>query len=720
MAESPDTTTTDLAELISDYAAQLHANLAEAEALWQRLEAHWEPAPLARLHHLMHELSGSGATFGFVKLSLVAARIEQPLRQWLARPDTPADEVRQTLALEFAELRQVIASEGPQVRQGLAGELSGQLGDDEAHLVYMVSDDVESARDLGVQIGHFGYKILISRSFDELAQAIAATPPAAVLLDIALDSAEISDGKAIGALQQGRAKPIPVLCLSTHSDLSTRLRAVRAGCHAYLTKPVDVSSLVDQLDVLTDSGEVEPYRILIVEDSRQLARFYTAILEQAKMLTVTVTDPLQVMQPLTEFRPDLILMDVYMPNCSGLELARVIRQQEAFLSIPIVFLSAETDLTRQLQAMSFGGDDFLTKPIQPGHLVTAVTSRAERSRALRSFMVRDSLTGLLNHTATKEQLDRELARAVRSNQPLALAIIDIDRFKLVNDTYGHPTGDQVLKSLARLLRQRLRGSDIVGRYGGEEFAVILPETDGPTAVRVIDAIRVGFGQVRQRADSGFFAVTFSCGIAAFPAHTDATRLLDAADKMLYEAKNAGRNQTLLAPPADLAQGRPIAVPPFPTPQARQAATADQAAEDQLPYAVLVVEDNWDINRLLQMWLRARGYRVAAVSRGQMAMEHLEHHVPDLLVLDVMIPDINGLELLDYVRAQGLDTAVIVTTALGGEQVAIDAMRRGADDYLRKPFQTREFQLALERATAHLRLRRQNTTLQRRLGLKTAD
>jgi PleD family two-component response regulator len=143
-----------------------------------------------------------------------------------------------------------------------------------------------------------------------------------------------------------------------------------------------------------------------------------------------------------------------MPGASGQEIAKVIRQQDAYLSIPIVFLSAESDIGRQREAMSLGGDEFLHKPIQPEHLVSAVRSRVIRYRALRALMVRDSLTGLLNHTSYKERLRAEVARAKRQNKMLSVAIIDIDHFKNVNDTYGHPAGDRVIKNLSRLLKQR--------------------------------------------------------------------------------------------------------------------------------------------------------------------------------------------------------------------------------------------------------------------------
>jgi diguanylate cyclase (GGDEF)-like protein len=129
---------------------------------------------------------------------------------------------------------------------------------------------------------------------------------------------------------------------------------------------------------------------------------------------------------------------------------------------------------------------------------------------------------------------------------LSFAMIDIDYFKQVNDSYGHPVGDRVIKSLSRLLKQRLRTSDLVGRYGGEEFAVVLVDADGVTAMKVLDNIRDDFSQLRHLAEEKEFTVTFSCGIADVSQFPDATKLSDAADKALYKAKHAGRNRVMLA------------------------------------------------------------------------------------------------------------------------------------------------------------------------------
>ena len=161
-------------------------------------------------------------------------------------------------------------------------------------------------------------------------------------------------------------------------------------------------------------------------------------------------------------------------------------------------------------------------------------------------MVRDSLTGLLNHTTFKERLRAEAARAARQDKPLSVALIDIDHFKSVNDQYGHPVGDRVIKNISRLLRQRLRGADVIGRYGGEEFAVALPDTPLDKAVSVIDQIRATFAAIDQRAGNSGFHSTFSAGVAQCPPLTDSEALIKAADEALYAAKRGGRDQVRAA------------------------------------------------------------------------------------------------------------------------------------------------------------------------------
>ncbi|MBS1210736.1 MAG: diguanylate cyclase, partial [Proteobacteria bacterium] len=259
-----------------------------------------------------------------------------------------------------------------------------------------------------------------------------------------------------------------------------------------------------------------------------------------------IRQPDLVLETLLDFSPDVLLLDFHMQGCNGLEVAKIIRQNKAFESIPIVYLTSETSEAVQLEAMRHGGDDFLTKPISQAQLVNTVISKAERYRGLRKLMVEDSLTGLFNHVKTKALLQQALLQGERQKLPVCYAILDIDFFKRVNDTYGHTVGDRVLKTLARYLKQRLRRVDVVGRYGGEEFVVVFFDATLEQAVERLNSIREGFAQIYHAYDEGIFSVTFSAGLAHYPSYTNMMELMVAADNALYAAKRAGRNRVVAA------------------------------------------------------------------------------------------------------------------------------------------------------------------------------
>jgi diguanylate cyclase (GGDEF)-like protein len=241
-------------------------------------------------------------------------------------------------------------------------------------------------------------------------------------------------------------------------------------------------------------------------------------------------------------------MDMQMPGVSGAELAGVIRLDPASFSIPIVFLSTEDLRDRRVAALRRGGDDFLVKPIPLDQLVDEVAIRAERARTVSSLMLKDGLTGLYNHATFMQLFEVEVARATRNDKPLAFAMIDVDHFKQVNDTHGHPGGDLVLRTLSQHLQKRLRRTDVIGRYGGEEFAVVLADADVGNAQVVVDGIRASFGEKEHEVGGARFRVTLSCGIATFPRIREVPRMVELADKALYQAKRGGRNRAVLAEP----------------------------------------------------------------------------------------------------------------------------------------------------------------------------
>ncbi len=380
------------------------------------------------------------------------------------------------------------------------------------------------------------------------------------LLDYLGDAVLVADSRRLArepafvaelvALKARFGASLRLLYYADRDDFPTRLEAVRAGGEAFFLLPVDAWALAEKIDALFDGREAPPYRVLIVDDDPDQVAYNEHILQAAGMRTTAVTDPRGIVSLLVETDPEILLMDMYMPGCSGTELASIVRQNEAFASIPIVFLSVERDLEKQISAIRKGCDEFLEKPIKPEHLVASVAVRAERSRALRYYMERDALTGLYNHTTISERLANELLRARRSGGVLSFCLVDVDGMKAINEAHGHLVGDRVIRSAARLMTERLRRTDIVGRYAGSRFAAVLPGADGRTAVRLIDELRESFAALLHRGGEGEFSATLSCGVASYPDYLGPAELADAAERALAAAKKAGRDRVLAERPRD--------------------------------------------------------------------------------------------------------------------------------------------------------------------------
>ncbi len=551
MADTQEVFQLKLQAIRKAYIKKLPGKLKEIQQSWQSLQGDANKAtPLNELHRLVHSLVGSAGTFGFERLSTEARVVERALKAQLESEQPPSEGDWAKIDGMIAALAQLDVG-APPAQATPSTEATGSVpllfpeGAARFPLIYLVEDDTNLAQELALQVENFGYRV---RTFDTCEKARAAMPeqtPAAVIMDIMFPEGPAAGIAAALELKNCVAEKPPVIFISARGDLETRLSAARAGGDAYFTKPVNISSLIERVDTLTQKHKPVPYRILVVDDEPELAERYALVLRQSEMAVQTLSDPMKILDAIAEFRPDLILMDIYMPKCTGVELAKVIRQNDAYLGIPIVFLSTETDVDKQFRALSLGGDGFLTKPINDTALINSVLVRAERSRILSTAMIKDSLTGLLNHTTTKERVADELARAQRMGNELSLAMIDIDRFKTINDVHGHGAGDRVIISLARLLQQRLRNTDIIGRYGGEEFVVLLPGTSLDAAQTVLDELRTKFSQIIHMHESDEFKTTFSAGVTSSARHQEMGTLLEAADAAMYRAKEAGRNQVVI-------------------------------------------------------------------------------------------------------------------------------------------------------------------------------
>jgi diguanylate cyclase (GGDEF)-like protein len=548
MSDESDSLQDALRALNLMFAQKLPSKLLEIEEALNQFSAHPANADaLALLHRLLHTMSGSAGTFGFDELGAHSRKLEVRIKTLMNGAVWTEVQLQQFISDVRVYLVTAVPGAEPVVLPSLPDKpVHLEVKASTSPLIYLVDSDTVLTDAISVQLRQFGYEILALNSISDLSEALLSRMPELIVLDLGLQEVGGGSVEEIARLQKTTNFNTSVIFISSSSTFESRLQAVRAGGVGYFPKPVDIVSLVERIDSLVAGGAPKGYRVLIVDDDVAVAEYYSQVLRNSGMNVEVVTDPDQLFNVMSNFRPELLLMDVYMPLCSGVELAKMVRQDNSYLDVPIVFFSSETDLGRQLDAVKAGADDFLTKPISAEFLVSSISTRADRYRSLRSLIMRDGLTGLYNHSAIKEELGAEVLIAGRNKTDMAFAMIDLDDFKHVNDSYGHPVGDQVLRTLSRLLRQRLRRSDVIGRYGGEEFVVIFPGTSAERACKVLDEVRVAFGMLQQYSDQGPFSVSFSAGIADLGVTEVVEDLIEAADSALYQAKNSGKNRIVLA------------------------------------------------------------------------------------------------------------------------------------------------------------------------------
>lgn len=396
----------------------------------------------------------------------------------------------------------------------------------------------EMADALSRQLKFFGFKIF---PLDWTASRLPDDQPLAVLFIPAGASTLPEEFKCVSAIRSA-CPASQLFYLGVQAAIEPIVELMRAGIDVTIPAEDQPAMVLNCVLDLVQSNEQEQYRVLIVEDSRVAVALIQRTLAQHDIDTRAINDPAQLLEALAAYKPDLVLMDMHMPRFNGVEATRVLRQMTEYSALPIVYLSGESDVGMQVEALRLGGDQFLMKPFNPVLLAAVVKTRVERFRETRRSTRLDGLTGLLNHTAAKSRL-QSMVGETEMHGALTVAMIDIDHFKSINDTYGHPVGDQVIRGLAWLLKGRLRSVDLVGRYGGEEFIIALPGIDMRRAEPVIDRIRRDFSALPHAHPEGALHATFSAGVASCPlVHNSAAGLTEAADQALLQAKRLGRNR----------------------------------------------------------------------------------------------------------------------------------------------------------------------------------
>lgn len=299
--------------------------------------------------------------------------------------------------------------------------------------------------------------------------------------------------------------------------------------------------------------------ILVADDEPVNRALIQLRLEREGYRVLTARNGSEAVEQAKAALPDLVILDVMMPEMDGLDACRLMKENERTRDIPIIFLSARDETEMKVSGLSLGADDYISKPFEAEELVARVhvairlkrerdqlRNNAEeasmRAEVAQERAMTDALTGLFNRHGLQQLLARENAEARRYSRPLSCLLIDLDNFKTVNDTYGHAIGDLALQQIAGILRETVRGSDTVFRFGGEEFLVLLPETELDGAIALAEKIRATAASRPFGDGERVFSLTLSAGVATLSDNESGQDMISRADKALYHAKGNGRNR----------------------------------------------------------------------------------------------------------------------------------------------------------------------------------
>lgn len=522
-----------LQQLRSHYREHLPSRVWEIRELWETWMLGQErTGVIENLYHQLHSLAGSAETFGLPLVSAAARRCLNELRPALVHPELPLSVVaRQICEDSLEDISDALWQSQP---NGELTPATATASKPERKIILAAQPGDSVLVKLADHMHQQGY--LLQRSHNVDIDPQSAEDGTILLLDLNL--------LVPGSEQWFRQRWAnhTVAALADQDNLEARVRASRAGVSALFFRPFDIADIGLWLDNYSGRCNHNGGRVLILADEETTVPSLQADLDQQGFRTRFVRSPASLLQATVTEHPDLIIIDHPSPELSNRDLVAAIRLDPKTTMLPILVIATDDDD----DVPEPGQWDFLlARSVSRDNLMSTLQQLVGRGCLLRSLMTRDSLTQLLNHAECQRQLKLALLGAQRHGHNLSVAMIDIDHFKKVNDRYGHAMGDSVLKNTARLITQTLRRTDIVGRYGGEEFLVVLPNTDLDDAHNRVEQLRTRYAKFNHGADGDPLRATMSIGLAHFPTRHSSQMILRAADRALYRSKEDGRNRTTL-------------------------------------------------------------------------------------------------------------------------------------------------------------------------------
>ncbi len=528
-----------------------------------------------------HALAGSLGSFGFTQATVYCREIESMLRadaflsaQQVSQLETLATQIQQSLESR-PEVAAAASSEPPESQTDFATEptlLANELLPGQPSSLLVIQGSAESdrswLRDMTAISARYQMQVSAASSIAQARQIIGQQLPDIVLFDLGgateLPSRDSAEFRLLAELQS--VWPVPTLVLTAAASFESRVRIARMGAIGLLPMPMTPIEILETAVQVLQKSSPTAGKLLIVDDDPAMLTLLQVLLQPWGFQLQLLNEPQRFWQMLESFEPDLVLLDAKMPQISGFDLCRVLRSAPRWQDLPVLFMSGYTDAATIEQVFAAGADDYIRKPIVAPELVARVLGWLKRSHLQRLRADIDSLTGIANRRKSTQSLTRLLGLAQRQERSLCFALIDFDHFKQINDDYGHPVGDHILRRFGERLRSTFRAEDVVGRWGGEEFVVGLYGVGRQEGTeRLLQFLQVwrrelfNTATIAKVASSVAFSdsddpppddskghsiyVTFTAGIAIYPDDAaDLAGLYRVADEALYQAKAAGRNR----------------------------------------------------------------------------------------------------------------------------------------------------------------------------------
>lgn len=400
------------------------------------------------------------------------------------------------------------------------------------------------AQDLAQSLCEFNFDARAFASFQVIHTEIQQCLPDLVI--IGQSAIDRLDEEAFTLAQYLYQQKVPCFLYLTHDDFYSRLKSVRSHFSKHYVKPLELTRVVNHIRGELKLDKDTNSRVCIVDDQISVLNYLQSTLEDEGLEVFATTNPIVLIKEMQAFEPDLFMFDINMPEMSGIELAQIIRQFEHFSAVPIIFLSSDNSLENKLKAINGECDDLLPKNLPIEAIVNQIKSRIKRSVNIQKLTMQDSLTGLLNHKTIVAAAFKTFNLSRQTQMSTSIVMIDLDNFKQVNDTYGHAAGDKVIIALSQLLKGRLRKTDKIGRYGGEEFMLVLKRDSHQQQIQFMNEIRESFSNLVFQHNNIQFKVSFSAGLVKTCDFQDFTQMCQAADLALYQAKEEGKNIICIA------------------------------------------------------------------------------------------------------------------------------------------------------------------------------